>query len=113
MWLEIREHIIIGLHSDRCENKHTWVEYDGDATIGDRWQDNAVLKQKKDVDGLDVRRHMAHIAIVTRYPLWKQLNILRKNDSVEVSEMGQTIDAIRDWSNDMSQPKTLLKKITK
>lgn len=33
------------------------------------------------------------------YPSWKQSNILRENDSEEVTKMGIFIDAVRDWSN--------------
>jgi hypothetical protein len=33
------------------------------------------------------------------YPTWKQSNILRENDSVEVLKMGTFIDAVRNWSN--------------
>lgn len=33
------------------------------------------------------------------YPSWKQSNILRENDSNEVSKMGNFIDSVRDWSN--------------
>lgn len=33
------------------------------------------------------------------YPSWKQSNILRENDSQEVTKMGIFIDAVRGWSN--------------
>ena len=33
------------------------------------------------------------------YPAWKQSNILRDNNSNEISKMGTFIDAVRAWSN--------------
>lgn len=33
------------------------------------------------------------------YPSWKQSNILRENDSQEVTKMGNFIDSVRTWSN--------------
>ena len=33
------------------------------------------------------------------YPTWKQSNILRENNSEEVTKMGSFIDAVRAWSN--------------
>ena len=33
------------------------------------------------------------------YPSWKQSNILREGNDVEISKMSTFINAVRDWSN--------------
>jgi hypothetical protein len=42
MWLEIDDDLIIGVHSDKCDNDCLWVEFDGEANPGDRWHKNKV-----------------------------------------------------------------------
>ena len=112
MWLEINGKEIIGIHSDKCDNKNTWVDHEGDANVGDQWIKNKVVKRADNIDDLDSRRVIAQSEILRRYPIWKQLNILRKNDWQEVTDMGKFIDDVRDWSNDLNKSKNILKKLT-
>ena len=44
------------------------------------------------------KRCRAHI--LTAYPEWQQINILRVGTPEEKERMGQFIDACRAWSND-------------
>ena len=44
-------------------------------------------------------RQQAEQHILIHYPLWRQLNILRSNDTATIQQMGSFIDACRDWSN--------------
>jgi hypothetical protein len=46
------------------------------------------------------RRDLASAKILKFYPLWKQANIVRENDTVEVSKMSAFINYCRNWSND-------------
>lgn len=112
MWLEINGQVIIGIHSDKCENENTWVDHDGDADVGDQWVEKKVIKCADSIDDLDSRRVIAQSEILKRYPIWKQLNILRKNDWQEVTDMGKFIDAVRNWSNDLNISKDQIQTIT-
>ena len=112
MWLEISGQEIIGIHSDKCDSQNTWVDHEGDANVGDQWIKNKVVKRADNIDDLDSRRVIAQSEILRRYPIWKQLNILRKNDWQEVTDMGKFIDDVRDWSNDLNKSKNILKKLT-
>jgi hypothetical protein len=113
MWLEIRGNDIVGIHSHQCENTNLWVEHHGEARVGDYWKNKKVVKRiEDDADDMDRRRIAAQSEILKRYPVWQQLNILRKNDPVKIDEMGKFIDGIQAWSNDLKQPKDHLSKLT-
>ena len=111
MWLEIDDDLIVGVHSDRCDNDYFWIEYEGDANPGDRWQKNKVIPQKVDVDEEAQKRFAARAKIMEFYPEWKQLNILREGNERQISKMGRFIDACRKWSNSKSATTTQLEKI--
>ncbi len=111
MWLEIDGDTIIGTHSDKCESSAMWVEYDGEATPGDRWMKNKVIPQKEDLAEDEKKRIAARARIVEFYPEWKQLNILREGDATSITKMGIFIDACRAWSNDATSEFTSLEKI--
>lgn len=99
MWLEINNDIIVGVHSNRCENESQWIEYDGEAKPGDRWQNDRVVEQADEVDEVVQKRIAARAKITEHYPEWNQLNILREDNERQIARMGRFIDACRAWSN--------------
>ena len=106
MWLEIDGEEIIGVHSDRCDNPRLWVEYDGEARPGDRWQQGQVMARDRDTSR--DRRILARARIAEMYPLWEQLNVLRSGDRGQIDRMGRFIDRVRAWSNNPgSRPEEL------
>lgn len=119
MWLEIEDELVIGVHSDKCISENKWVEYDDQATPGDKWIDGKLIKNSETVpDSItgelsdeQIRRIMAKDKILMFYPLWKQLNILRECNIFAISKMGSFIDACRNWSNDLDQPESVLDEI--
>lgn len=111
MWLEIDDDLIIGVHSDKCDNDCLWVEFDGEANPGDRWHKNKVVPQKNEVDEEAQKRFAARAKITEFYPEWKQLNILREGNERQISKMGRFIDACRDWSNKSNSKQAQLEKL--
>jgi hypothetical protein len=73
--------------------------------VYDFTQEPAVLVYTKTDEELYIEWEQSEINefaqehIFKYYPNWKQSNILRENDSVEVLKMGTFIDAVRNWSN--------------
>lgn len=57
---------------------------------------------------LAYRRAKASVLIPQYYPIWHQLNILRLNHRSEKIKMTQFIDAVRGWSNDLTQTDAVL-----
>ena len=99
-WLKIQNQIIVGIHSHRSDNTNHWVKYDGTANPGDRWENGKVISQSIQTDAETQKRTAARKHIITFYPEWKQINILRSGTQEEIDRMGNFIDACRDWSND-------------
>lgn len=61
--------------------------------------DPVAIKELADSLNANVIRRMCAAHIERHYPTYKQLNILRSGDPVEVAKMGAFIDACRAWSN--------------
>lgn len=111
MWLEIADNIVIGVHSDRCDNQNTWVEYEGEAKPGDKWRNDKVIPfaEKRNIE--KESRIAARNRITEFYPEWRQLNILREGNDRKIASMGKFIDACRKWSNEESASINDLEKI--
>ncbi|GLS26151.1 hypothetical protein [Marinibactrum halimedae] len=60
---------------------------------------------------LNERRRLARERIVSKYPVFKQMNIMRSGDEKEIEKMGKYIDEYRAWSNDHSRGIEELEKI--
>lgn len=111
MWLEISDHDeIIGVHSDQCESENLWVSIeDCDVNPGDLWVNGKVKKNRdkekkvtKSEERKLRRRDTASSEILSKYPEWKQINIIRSGDDEKIKIMGEFIDLVRDWSNTLS-----------
>ena len=67
--------------------------------------ENTALSEQEQ---LAYRRAKASVLIPQYYPIWHQLNILRLNHLSEKIKMTQFIDAVREWSNDLTQTEAVL-----
>lgn len=120
MWLQIdNDGLILGVHSDECETNDTWLETDdvdvmpGDSWIGGKLKINrpeAVVLSEEE-ENKNLRREIASREIRSKYPEWKQINIIRSGDKNEIRRMGEFIDSVRDWSNKLSLPEKSISKI--
>ena len=63
------------------------------------------------MDRTDARKMQAHRHMVSVYPEWRQLNILRSGTRKEIARMGKFLDACRAWSNDPNAPEEALAAI--
>ena len=86
--------------------EQTLAEVCGDISIDEAVWDAAEQCIKRDPHLVDCAegsenwcRQQAESHILQHYPLWHQLNILRSGDQAAVQQMGNFIDACRDWSN--------------
>lgn len=113
MWLEIDDGIIVGLHSDACDNDNQWVEYQGKKPVklGDQWINGKIVSLKEAIDNETLRRQKARSKIISHYPEWKQLNILREGNPKTIETMGRFVDACRDWSNDPNSDPSAIDRI--
>lgn len=112
-WLQINDDdLIVGVHSDECKTDDKWVQTDElDAMPGDSWVNGKLKKNKPEQDSIsegealeNSRRLIASKEIRSKYPEWKQINIIRNGDEKEIMNMGEFIDSVRDWSNTLSLP---------
>lgn len=120
IWLQIDDdNFIVGVHSDECETGDRWVQTnDLDAMPGDNWVDGKLKKNRPEHDSIsedealeNSRRLVASKEIRSKYPEWKQINIIRSGDQNEIRRMGEFIDSVRDWSNKLSLPEKSISKI--
>ena len=97
MWLEINKNkTIIAKHSHQFDSENEWVEYDGMADIGDQWENGTVVARvPSDSELLATRKNKVRKHILRKYPLWKQINILREGDTEQIKTMTAFIDACR------------------
>lgn len=56
-------------------------------------------------------RQEAYNHIAQYYPLWRQLNVLREGNPVEIERMGTFIDAVRAWSDGTNPDPAALRAI--
>lgn len=103
-WLEIENDRVIGVHTEKCQSPHHWVEYQGNAMPGDHFQDGKVIPRQQKKDPVENKRRLCRLHILSFYPMEQQLNILRGGDTTTIATMGTFIDACRDWSNDPKSP---------
>ncbi len=82
-------------------------EYEGKAYQGWSPEDaiasgvpQAVVDEGLSAARVETARQRCRIHIVTSYPEWQQINILRVGTPEQKERMGQFIDACRAWSND-------------
>lgn len=107
MWLELSEtNEVIGIHSHQTGSPNKQVEIDDSISVdlGDSWVNGNVQQMDRTLDPVSIRQKLAADNIAKYYPIWKQLNVIRENNSEEVIKMGNFIDACRMWSNDLLRP---------
>lgn len=114
-FLEIENGIIVGIHTDEGTDPNaTYVEFDetdNPVNPGDSWDGTNVIPFVPPIDLIEDNRKLARAHIVSFYPEWDQLNILRVNDAIIIAKMGTFIDACRDWSNGADPDEAVLTAI--
>jgi len=83
----------------------------GDVAPDIAWWNDKTKKVERDPRIADPRNTQAREKILQFYPVWRQMNVLRSGDSVEVEKMGLFIDVVRAWANDRDRPVSDLEKI--
>lgn len=93
---------VLGVSIQKWDDKTTWiVSYTDDATDADRVAARAVIATfDKDKPGLDDIRQEAARRIEAKYPVYKQLNVIRSGGE-ELKTMSAYVDAVRAASNDL------------
>lgn len=91
---------VIGVSIQSWDDKSTWVvSYTDDATREDRAVARAVIASfNKDKPGAENVRAEAARRIEARYPVYKQLNLIRDGGPA-LADMSSYIDAVRAASN--------------
>lgn len=105
MWLEIKKDskVIVGIHSHFSSNENDWYEFSESMgaypDIGDMLVDGKIVKEIIPFDSDAYKKRIAMLKIYEKYPIWKQLNILREGNLEDIKVMSDYIDTIRAESN--------------
>lgn len=87
------------------------VDVDNPETVARLKLSSAQVEDLKQQVRLDAARRLCAKHILTHYPEWKQLNLLRAGTQAEQDQMTAFIDACRAWSNGANPDPALLAAI--
>lgn len=115
-WLEIKNDLIIGVHSCRCTSPNTWVEYQGEVSPGYRWVNGKAFPPAPvdltPEELLAQRNSQMQSYINSFYPVKIQLDILRHGHQPAIDTMNTFIDACEAWAVDTNQDLDQLKALS-